>query len=105
MRTNWRIGTSGSTALSFCAQAGPEELGYRATSLTTLAQMVASGAGLTLLPELAVQTENQGGSLVVRRFEDPEPHRTLVLVWRPHSPLGAPLQALAQLMKKALRAR
>lgn len=92
-------------ALSFCAQAGPEELGFRATSLTTLAQMVASGAGVTLLPELAVATENQAGTLVMRRFEAPEPHRTLALVWRRHSPLREPLTALAQLMKKAQRAR
>ena len=37
-------------ALSFCARADARELGFRATSLSTLAQMVAGGAGVTLLP-------------------------------------------------------
>src|SRR5690606_26498977 len=42
-------------ALSVCHMAGAgERLGFRATSLETLRQMVASGTGVTLLPRLAV---------------------------------------------------
>ena len=40
-------------ALEVCAHIGTEEQAFRATSLETLRQMVASGLGLTLLPELA----------------------------------------------------
>jgi DNA-binding transcriptional LysR family regulator len=43
-------------ALSWCTRAHLEELDYRATSLPTLAQMVADGAGITLLPALAIPT-------------------------------------------------
>ena len=88
-------------ALSFCAQSGPHELSFRATSLSTLAQMVGSGSGLTLLPELSVAAENRDGTLVIRRFTAPEPHRTIVLVWRKQSPLAV----LAELMRKAHRTR
>ena len=44
-------------ALAFCSGAKAHEIEFRATSLSTLAQMVASGSGVTLLPELAVATE------------------------------------------------
>src|SRR5699024_2506765 len=43
-------------ALEVCQLSGASErTGFRATSLETLRQMVASGVGTTLLPELAVQ--------------------------------------------------
>ncbi len=84
-------------ALSFCSRsrAKPNELDFRATSLPTLVQMVASGAGATLLPELAIATETQHADLRLRRFTAPEPKRTLVLAWRRHSPLGPALRQVA----------
>src|SRR5690606_17096012 len=66
-------------ALAICAEAKASELEFRATSLTTLTQMVAAGAGVTLLPSLAVPTETQRTKLVVRPFEEPAPDRTLAL--------------------------
>jgi LysR family hydrogen peroxide-inducible transcriptional activator len=54
-------------ALAFCARAGAAELGYRATSLATLTSMVAGGAGVTLLPAMAVATENRRRGLHIRR--------------------------------------
>jgi LysR family hydrogen peroxide-inducible transcriptional activator len=88
-------------ALSFCDQAGLREMEFRATSLTTLAQMVAAGAGVTLLPELAVDSEARPAGLRVRRFADPAPHRTIALVWRPRSPLAGALRQLAGVMREA----
>ena len=44
-------------ALSFCARSDAHETDFRATSLPTLAQMVSAGAGVTLLPELSLETE------------------------------------------------
>ena len=58
-------------ALSWCTRAHLEELDYRATSLPTLAQMVADGAGITLLPALSVPTETQRRALRVRAFVRP----------------------------------
>jgi len=40
-------------ALAVCRRAGADEASVRATSLSTLAQMVAGGAGITLLPRIA----------------------------------------------------
>ena len=88
-------------ALAYCATARGRELDFRATSLATLAQMVAGGAGVTLLPRIALPVENRRSELVVRRLASPEPHRTLALVWRPRSPLGPALRRLARTVREA----
>lgn len=82
-------------ALAFCSDAKARELEFRATSLSTLAQMVASGAGVTLLPRLAVATEADRSGLRVRPFAEPAPQRTIALVWRKRSPLARALRELA----------
>jgi LysR family hydrogen peroxide-inducible transcriptional activator len=82
-------------ALAFCSDAEARELEFRATSLSTLAQMVAGGAGVTLLPELAVATETKRAELSIRAFAQPAPKRTIALVWRRRSPLGPALRQLA----------
>jgi LysR family transcriptional regulator, hydrogen peroxide-inducible genes activator len=69
-------------ALAVCAAARAEELGFRATSLPTLVQMVASGAGITLLPRSALATETARATVTVREFKAPAPFRTLALAWR-----------------------
>jgi LysR family hydrogen peroxide-inducible transcriptional activator len=88
-------------ALSFCAAAEARELGFRATSLSTLAQVVAGGAGVTLLPRLAVPTEAERAGLAVRTFADPVPARTLALAWRKASPLAEALRRLAVVLREA----
>jgi len=82
-------------ALAWCTRARAEELDFRATSLPTLAQMVADGAGVTLLPALAVATETQRRALRVRPFGPPSPGRTIALVWRRGTPLARALRAVA----------
>jgi LysR family hydrogen peroxide-inducible transcriptional activator len=74
---------------------------FRATSLSTLAQMVASGAGVTLLPTLAVPTETARVGLRVRPFAEPVPHRTIGLVWRRSSPLAPALRQVAATIRGA----
>jgi len=88
-------------ALSFCETARAHELEFRATSLPTLVQMVAGGAGVTLLPSLALSTELPRSDLRVRPFANPAPHRTIVLVWRKHSPLAPALRELAGTLREA----
>jgi LysR family hydrogen peroxide-inducible transcriptional activator len=88
-------------ALAVCATASARELEFRATSLPTLVQMVAGGAGVTLLPQLAVKTEVPRGRLHVRRFAKPAPYRTIALVWRKRSPLRAALQRIATTVRAA----
>jgi len=88
-------------ALSLCAKARAHELEFRATSLPTLTQMIASGAGVTLLPALAVAAEAKRSDLRVRPFAAPAPKRTLVLIWRKRSPFSGALQQVAGAMKEA----
>ena len=87
--------------LAVCSRARVREGEFRATSLATLAQMVAGGAGVTLLPELAVSTETARARLRVRRFADPAPHRTIGLVWRRGYPLASALREVAATMREA----
>jgi LysR family hydrogen peroxide-inducible transcriptional activator len=90
-------------ALAFCSRVKARELEFRATSLSTLAQIVAGGAGVTLLPEMAVEVEAERAGLRVRAFEDPQPHRTIVLVWRKRSPLREPLRVIARSVRAFLK--
>ena len=87
--------------LSFCERVGVEEAGFRSTSLATLVQMTAGGAGVTLLPSLSVAVENRLGSLKVRPFAPKAPARTLALCWRPGSALAATLEPVGQTLRKA----
>ncbi len=87
-------------ALAFCSKAKAHELEFRATSLSTLVQMVAGGAGVTLLPALAVPTETQRAKLRIRRFVTP-PARTLALIHRRGSPAAPALARIAALAKES----
>ncbi len=74
-------------ALEVCRLTGAgERRGFRATSLATLTQMVSAGVGITLLPDLAVRPPApENPRLVLRRFAEPVPHRSIALFWRPTS--------------------
>jgi len=90
----------GDQAIAYCEKKGAPQLEFRATSLGTLTQMVAAGAGVTLLPSLSVDTEVKRAAVRVRPFEKPAPHRTLALAWRKGSPLGPALEKLAAVMRE-----
>jgi LysR family hydrogen peroxide-inducible transcriptional activator len=85
--------------LALCTRAKVSEMTFRATSLVTLTQMVSSGAGVTLLPALAVPVENRRGQLEIRPFVKPTPGRTIALIWRPRSPSGAIFVELARCLR------
>jgi len=88
-------------ALDVCATALAEELGFRATSLPTLVQMIGGADAVTLLPRIAVATESRHAPLRIRAFRDPAPSRTLILAWRKRSPLGAALSQIAETLADA----
>jgi len=92
-------------ALAVCAKAGAKELEFRATSLTTLVQMVAGGTGITLLPALCVPTEVKRANLRIRKFVRPVPARTLALVWRKRSSMSSALRVLAGVIRDAYPVR
>jgi LysR family hydrogen peroxide-inducible transcriptional activator len=90
-------------ALDVCRTVGASEASeFRATSLETLRQMVAAGAGVTLLPELAASINGSianGTELRLRRFTDPQPHRDIALMWRHGSAREPALRALARCIR------
>jgi LysR family hydrogen peroxide-inducible transcriptional activator len=86
-------------ALEVCTAARAKEGEFRATSLATLVQMVAGGAGITLLPAVAVTIEASRAALRVRPMASPKAHRTIALVWRKRSPLAAALRAISTVLR------
>lgn len=87
-------------ALAVCSHAGSHEVAeLRATSLPTLVQMVASGQGVTLLPEMAAAVlASRGSEVAVARFSPP-PGRDVGLVWRMSSARGRELGLLADVLR------
>src|SRR5690606_8048829 len=76
-------------ALSFCnMQSPPAQEVLDASSLSTLVQMVGAGMGVTLIPEMAVPVETRRAQVSVARFDDPQPERTVGMIWRRTSPLA-----------------
>jgi LysR family hydrogen peroxide-inducible transcriptional activator len=88
-------------ALEVCSAARARESEFRATSLSTLVQMVASGTGVTLLPSLALAAEVPRSGLRVRPIASPSAHRTIAMVWRARSPLGNSLRELTAIVRAA----
>ena len=88
-------------ALEVCSMAG--ECEFRATSLTTLLEMVAGGAGVTLLPALsrAAEAKRARLRLRIRRMASPKAHRTIALVWRKRAPLEPALREIAGVLREA----
>jgi LysR family hydrogen peroxide-inducible transcriptional activator len=92
-------------ALDVCRRAGVREAqDFRATSLETLRQMVATGAGLTLLPELAGRgAYGAARGVALRPFTKPVPQRRIGAVWRKSTARGAAIEALCQLISEHAR--
>ena len=90
-------------AFAYCATERHEmPLSLGATSLATVMQMVASGCGVTLVPEVAVDVEVRGERVKLLRFTAPEPGRTIGLAWRRTSPRKTDFAALGQIVLEAL---
>ncbi|MCF7702325.1 hydrogen peroxide-inducible genes activator [Loktanella sp. M215] len=87
-------------ALSFCKM-GADEPRYlmEGSSLSTLVQMVGAGMGLTLIPEIAVPLETKSAPVVVARFPEPRPSRTIGIVWRRTNPLAAKLDDFGRIVR------
>lgn len=90
--------------LRLCQEAGGREHpDFKATSLDTLRQMVASGLGPCLLPALYVAAEAMDDpQLAVRSFRAPAPSRRIELVWRRTDPRKEAFQELAEMLRSSL---
>ena len=69
------------------------------TTLTTLVQMVSSGIGVTLIPEMAVPFETKSTKVSVSRFAQQKPKRTIGLIWRKSNPLSSQFNDVGALLK------
>jgi LysR family hydrogen peroxide-inducible transcriptional activator len=87
-------------ALSFCnlSTSRPREI-MDGSALTTLVQMVAAGIGVTLIPQMAVAVETASAPVITQRFAEPEPQRTIGMVWRRNNALAAQLSQIAELFR------
>jgi LysR family transcriptional regulator, hydrogen peroxide-inducible genes activator len=95
-------------ALEVCSRAGVSDAqDFRATSLETLRQMVAAGAGVTLLPELASRgAYGDARGVEVRPFARPAPVRHIGAVWRKTTPRRAAIDAVTRIIaERALKPR
>jgi LysR family hydrogen peroxide-inducible transcriptional activator len=92
-------------ALEVCSRADVSERDdFRATSIETLRQMVAAGAGITLLPELASRgAYAQARGVVTRPFTRPAPSRSVGAVWRRSSARSAAITALLDIIVAEVR--
>jgi LysR family transcriptional regulator, hydrogen peroxide-inducible genes activator len=87
-------------ALEVCGRVGAgESQDFRATSLETLRQMVATGAGVTLLPELATKgAYGDARGVTVLPFAKPAPVRRVGAVWRRSTARRPAIDAVCKLI-------
>ncbi|MGO9173191.1 MAG: LysR substrate-binding domain-containing protein [Rhodomicrobium sp.] len=96
-------------ALSFCSLKQVQNLNtFGTTSLSTLVQMAANGFGVTLLPEMSLDTEARRSDIRLLSFAPPVPSRKIGLAWRRSSSrkrdfaeLGAMIARLAPMPRSA----
>lgn len=70
------------------------------SSLSTLVQMVGAGIGVTLIPQMAIETEIRSSSVCVSRLAEPRPTRTIGMVWRKTNPLSAQFTQIADIVRE-----
>ncbi len=81
-------------ALEACSMLGAfEQQDFRASSLETLRQMVIFGAGITLMPEIAVKKEDKISYVKITNA----PHRKIGLYWRETSTRKILMKEIAEL--------
>jgi LysR family transcriptional regulator, hydrogen peroxide-inducible genes activator len=90
-------------ALDYCAKGRWNVASnLSATSLATVIQMVASGYGATLVPEVAIDVELRDHRVKLLRFVEPQPGRFIGLAWRRTSPRKTDFRTLGEILKRAL---
>lgn len=88
-------------AISYCQSVGRLMLAeFGASSLATIMRMVASGYGVTLLPEVAAEAELIDARIELVQLGPPEPRRTVGLAWRRLSPRKRDFRAIGELMAR-----
>ncbi|NLD14048.1 MAG: LysR family transcriptional regulator [Gammaproteobacteria bacterium] len=77
-----------------------------ASSLETIRHMVASGLGVSVLPQSAVDSHQYtAGVIEIRPFSDPVPTRTVAIAWRATFPRPKAIDALVEAIRQCPLAR
>ena len=92
-------------ALAAChLESGRKPAGFEATSLQTLVQMVASGLGQTLLPQLALDARLTAGlDVAIIPLADRNAARQIGLAWRATSPRHDDMQLLGDVIEDVMK--
>lgn len=91
-------------AISFCGIATDfNTQQHDASSFTTLVHMVSAGLGITLIPEMAQKIETSGKDVIVDRFNDPQPKRSIGMIWRSSSSIENELKKIHKVWKNNLK--
>jgi LysR family hydrogen peroxide-inducible transcriptional activator len=88
-------------ALAACGHSGALGGALRASSLSTLLNMVAAGYGTTLIPGLAAGAAQDAG--IVLRPLAARAGRTVRIAWRTHYPRRAAVEAVGEVISTRLR--
>ena len=89
-------------ALAICQAVSTDQ--FRASSLSTVIQMVANGYGVTILPALALSTEiDHQHNIQIVPFSEPVPSRTIGLAWRQSSPHKPEFTEFGEFVKTRIR--
>jgi LysR family hydrogen peroxide-inducible transcriptional activator len=92
-------------ALDLCRSAralGSVSSATRASSLSTVVQLVAAGLGTTIVPETALAAETRRGGLGVARFTAPTPGRRIGLAFRTTSARAPAYLAIAGVVRASV---
>ncbi len=82
-------------------EAGSDGSGIEATSLETIRHMVASGMGISVLPQSAVVDHHYAPNILsTRPFRYPSPSRTVALAWRASFPRPKAIDVLSDALRQ-----
>ena len=76
---------------------------FKATTLLTLVQMVANGTGITLLPEIVINSPLvKNSNIKILEYENKKNYREICICWRKSSPRVKEFNVLTDFYKKNL---
>lgn len=84
-----------------CIQSDNNQQTMEDSSLETLRAMVASGYGITILPNSATHNKAFQSNLITRPFSGKAPQRTVALAWRDSFPRSKAISLLIEALKRS----
>ena len=90
-------------ALEYCERnRNDEQVIFQGSSLSSVMRLAETGEGVTLVPELALDTRAYP-NLRFLPFSRPQPRRELGIIWRISAPLSRPHKFVMEIIEKNLR--